>query len=157
MEIMEKNVVWEELRHDYAVFMKELGVLRSIAHGTSQGTYFLLKEALVSFKRACELQSLDVSPHFSTGKCLVLKLLGSALFDVGEYEAAIKALDEAIFYMKNGYADEQCDLASALQAVGDDDNAIRSCLGACLLDFCIIEDEVQRPMLTECVTCGAHL
>lgn len=53
-----------------------------------------------------------------------LKLLGSALFGVGEYKAAVKALEEAI-YMKNDYADAHCDLASALHAMGDDENAIK--------------------------------
>ncbi|KAL6995769.1 hypothetical protein U1Q18_005905 [Sarracenia purpurea var. burkii] len=53
-----------------------------------------------------------------------LKLLGSALFGVGEYKAAVKALEEAI-YLKNDYADAHCDLASALHAMGDDDNAIK--------------------------------
>ncbi|KAL1568940.1 hypothetical protein AAHA92_00483 [Salvia divinorum] len=33
-----------------------------------------------------------------------LKLLGSALLGVGEYKAAVKALEEAI-YMKNDYID----------------------------------------------------
>ncbi|KAK1391663.1 ATP binding microtubule motor family protein [Heracleum sosnowskyi] len=53
-----------------------------------------------------------------------LKLLGSALFGVGEYKAAVKALEEAI-YMKHDYADAHCDLASALHGLGDDENAIK--------------------------------
>ncbi|GFZ10407.1 calcium-binding tetratricopeptide family protein [Actinidia rufa] len=151
----------------------------------------LYKEALVSFKRACELQPTDVRPHFRAGNCLyflgrhsdakeefllaleaaeasgnqlsyllpqihvnlgialegegmvisscehyreaailcpthfrALKLLGSALFGVGEYKAAVKALEEAI-YLKNDYADAHCDLASALHSMGDDENAIK--------------------------------
>ncbi|KAF5950633.1 hypothetical protein HYC85_012626 [Camellia sinensis] len=150
----------------------------------------LYKEALVSFKRACELQPTDVRPHFRAGNCLyvlgrhseakeefllaletaeasgnqwsyllpqihvnlgislegegmvisacehyreaailcpthfrALKLLGSALFGVGEYKAAVKALEEAI-YLKDDYADAHCDLASTLHAMGDDDNAV---------------------------------
>ncbi|KAL7222216.1 hypothetical protein ACSBR1_024016 [Camellia fascicularis] len=53
-----------------------------------------------------------------------LKLLGSALFGVGEYKAAVKALEEAI-YLKDDYADAHCDLAFALHAMGDDDNAVK--------------------------------
>ncbi|KAK2990942.1 hypothetical protein RJ640_020919 [Escallonia rubra] len=202
----DKRVVWEESGHDYAVFVKELGVLRSRADGArSREEAFdghmaigrvlyehqLFKEALVSFKRACELQPTDVRPHFRAGNCLyvlgrhseakeefllaldaaeaggnqwayllpqihvnlgialegegmvigacehyreaailcpthfrALKLLGSALFGVGEYKAAVKALEEAI-YMKHDYADAHCDMASALHAMGDDDDAIK--------------------------------
>lgn len=197
---------WEESGHDYAAFVKDLGVLRSRADGArtreeafdghmaiGRGLYDqqLFKEALVSFKRACELQPVDVRPHFRAGNCLygigrpseakeeftlaleaaetgggnqwvyllpqihvnlgialeaegmvlnacehyreaaifcpthfrALKLLGSALFGVGEYRAAVKALEEAT-YMKMDYADAHCDLASALHAVGDDEKAI---------------------------------
>ncbi|KAL8216096.1 hypothetical protein R6Q57_022933 [Mikania cordata] len=53
-----------------------------------------------------------------------LKLLGSALFGVGEYKAAVKALEEAI-YLKNDYADAHCDLASALHAMGSNDRAVK--------------------------------
>ncbi|XP_059633293.1 uncharacterized TPR repeat-containing protein At1g05150-like [Cornus florida] len=205
-EISEKRVFWEESGHDYAVFVKELGVLRSRADGArSREEAFdghmaigrvlyehqLFKEALVSFKRASELQPTDVRPHFRAGNCLyvlgrhseakeefllaleaaeaggnqwayllpqihvnlgislegegmvisacehyreaailcpthfrALKLLGSALFGVGEYKAAVKALEEAI-YMKSDYADAHCDLASALHAMADDENAIK--------------------------------
>ncbi|KAG5542942.1 hypothetical protein RHGRI_015886 [Rhododendron griersonianum] len=73
-EISEKRVVWEESGHDYAAFVKELGVLRTRADGArSREEAFdgqmaigrvlyehqLYKEALVSFKRACELQPTD--------------------------------------------------------------------------------------------------
>jgi tetratricopeptide (TPR) repeat protein len=203
----EKRIfAWEESGHDYAVFVKELNVLRSradvarsreeafdghMAIGRVLYEHQLFKESLTSFKRACELQPTDVRPHFRAGNCLyvlarhgeakeeftlaldaaeaggnqwayllpqihvnlgislegegmvisacehyreaailcpthfrALKLLGSALFGVGEYKAAVKALEEAI-YMKNDYADAHCDLASALHATGDDDNAIK--------------------------------
>ncbi|KAF8406503.1 hypothetical protein HHK36_008592 [Tetracentron sinense] len=205
-ENSEKRVSWEELGHDYIAFVKELGVLRSRADGArSREEAFdgqmaigralyehqLFKEALVSFKRACELQPTDVRPHFRTGNCLyvtgkhgeakmefllaleaaeaggnqwayllpqihvnlgislegegmvlsacehyreaailcpthfrALKLLGSALFGVGEYRAAEKALEEAIF-LKSDYADAHCDLASALHAMGEDERAIQ--------------------------------
>ncbi|XP_070056344.1 uncharacterized TPR repeat-containing protein At1g05150-like [Nicotiana tomentosiformis] len=84
-EISDKRVVWEETGHDYGVFVKELGVLRSRADGSrSREEAFdghmaigrvlydqhLFKEALVSFKRACELQPADVRPHFRAGNCL---------------------------------------------------------------------------------------
>lgn len=52
-----------------------------------------------------------------------LKLLGGALYGVGEYRAAEKALMEAIF-LKSDYADAHCDLGSTLHALGDDDRAI---------------------------------
>ncbi|KAJ0026301.1 hypothetical protein Pint_09064 [Pistacia integerrima] len=84
-ELSEKRVFWEESGHDYAVFVKELGVLRNRADGArSREEAFdghmaigrvlyehqLFKEALVSFKRACELQPTDVRPHFRAGNCL---------------------------------------------------------------------------------------
>ncbi|CAL5332196.1 unnamed protein product [Camellia sinensis] len=84
-EISDKRVFWEESGHDYALFVKELGVLRSRADGArSREEAFdghmaigrvlyehqLYKEALVSFKRACELQPTDVRPHFRAGNCL---------------------------------------------------------------------------------------
>ncbi|KAJ4842405.1 hypothetical protein Tsubulata_039841 [Turnera subulata] len=84
-EISEKRVFWEESGHEYAAFVKELGVLRSRADGArSREEAFdghmaigrvlydhqLFKEALVSFKRACELQPVDVRPHFRAGNCL---------------------------------------------------------------------------------------
>lgn len=83
-EILDKRVLWEESGHDYALFVKELGVLRSRADGArSREEAFdghmaigrvlyehqLFKEALVSFKRACELQPIDVRPHFRAGNC----------------------------------------------------------------------------------------
>ncbi|EXB60665.1 putative TPR repeat-containing protein [Morus notabilis] len=84
-EISEKRVFWEESGHDYAAFVKDLGVLRSRSDGArSREEAFdghmaigrvlyehqLFKEALVSFKRACELQPIDVRPHFRAGNCL---------------------------------------------------------------------------------------
>ncbi|KAF5462088.1 uncharacterized TPR repeat-containing protein At1g05150-like [Juglans microcarpa x Juglans regia] len=83
-EISDKRVFWEESGHDYVLFVKELGVLRSRADGArSREEAFdghmaigralyehqLFREALVSFKRACELQPVDVRPHFRTGNC----------------------------------------------------------------------------------------
>ncbi|KAM0950920.1 putative EF-hand domain, tetratricopeptide-like helical domain superfamily, EF-hand domain pair [Dioscorea sansibarensis] len=53
-----------------------------------------------------------------------LKLLGSALFGVGEYRAAEKALEEAIF-LRADYADAHCDLGSVLHAMGEDDRAVQ--------------------------------
>ncbi|KAF5196107.1 Calcium-binding tetratricopeptide family protein [Thalictrum thalictroides] len=53
-----------------------------------------------------------------------IKLLGSALFGVGEYKAAEKALEEAIF-LKSDYADAHCDLGSTLHAMGEGDRAIQ--------------------------------
>ncbi|XP_043712649.1 uncharacterized TPR repeat-containing protein At1g05150-like [Telopea speciosissima] len=86
-ELSEKRVFWDESSHDYAAFVKELGVLRSRADGArSREEAFdghmaigrvlyehqLFKEALVSFKRACELQPTDVRPHFRAGNCLYI-------------------------------------------------------------------------------------
>ncbi|KAL6504435.1 hypothetical protein OROGR_026358 [Orobanche gracilis] len=205
-ENLEKRVIWDESGPHYTAFVKELSVLRSRADGARSRAeafdgqmaigrvlyeHHLFKEALVSFKRACELTPFDVKPHFRAGNCLyvlgkhteakgefllaleadeaggnqwayllpqihvnlgislegegmllgacehyreaailcpthfrALKLLGSALFGVGEYKAAVKALEEAV-YMKNDYADAHCDLASALHSMGDDENAIK--------------------------------
>ncbi|XVF73852.1 hypothetical protein PTKIN_Ptkin13bG0014800 [Pterospermum kingtungense] len=84
-ELSEKRVYWEESGADYAVFVKELGALRSRADGArSREEAFdghmaigrvlyehqLFKEALISFKRSCELQPMDVRPHFRSGNCL---------------------------------------------------------------------------------------
>ncbi|XP_062210684.1 uncharacterized TPR repeat-containing protein At2g32450-like [Phragmites australis] len=197
---------WDETSRDYLTFVKELAVLRTRADasrtreeafdnhmviGRALSEHRLFRDALASFRRACELQPTDVRPHFRAGNCLytlgrhaeakeeyllsleaaeaggsqsadilpqihvnlgiameaegmvlgacehyreaailcpsharALKLLGSALFGVGEYRAAEKALEEAIF-LKPDYADAHCDLGSALHAVGDDDRAIQ--------------------------------
>ncbi|PWA55279.1 Calcium-binding EF-hand [Artemisia annua] len=205
-EIEFKRISYDESKNEYVVFVKELSALRSRADGSrSPEEAFdghmaigrvlydqqLFKEALVCFKRACELQPTDVRPHFRAGNCYhvigefkhakeefvlafdaaeaggnqwgyllpqihvnlgislegegmvisacehyreaailcpthfrALKLLGSGLLGVGEYKAAVKALEEAI-YMKNDYADAHCDLASALHVIGDDENAIK--------------------------------
>ncbi|KAE8654029.1 ATP binding microtubule motor family protein, putative isoform 1 [Hibiscus syriacus] len=86
-ELSEKRVYWEESGPDYAIFVKELGALRSRADGArSREEAFdgqmaigrvlyehqLFKEALISFKRSCELQPTDVRPHFRAGNCLYL-------------------------------------------------------------------------------------
>ncbi|XP_051150902.1 uncharacterized TPR repeat-containing protein At1g05150-like [Andrographis paniculata] len=205
-EALDKRIIWDESGADFAAFVKELGVLRSradrsrsraeafdgqMAIGRVLYEHYLFNEALISFKRACELMPFDVKPHFRAGNCLyvvgrygeakaefllaldaaesggnqwayllpqihvnlgislegegmilsacehyreaailcpthfrALKLLGSALFGVGECKAAVKALEEAI-YMKNDYADAHCDLASALHAMGDDESAVK--------------------------------
>ncbi|KAF8405323.1 hypothetical protein HHK36_010227 [Tetracentron sinense] len=95
-ELSEKRVIWEESGHDYTAFVKELGVLRSRADGArSREEAFdghmaigrvlyehqLFKEALVSFKRASELQPTDVRPHFRAGNCLYV---------IGKHEEAKK-------------------------------------------------------------------
>ncbi|KAJ7955480.1 Calcium-binding EF hand protein [Quillaja saponaria] len=84
-EISDKKVSCEDSGHDYAVFVKELGALRGrpdgarsreeafdghMAIGRVLYEHQLFKEALVSFKRACELQPVDVRPHFRAGNCL---------------------------------------------------------------------------------------
>lgn len=93
---------------------------------------YLLPQIHVNFGIALEGEGMVISAceHYREAAILcpthfrALKLLGSALFGVGEYKAAVKALEEAI-YMKHDYADAHCDLASALHALGDDDNAIK--------------------------------
>ncbi|XP_072969244.1 uncharacterized TPR repeat-containing protein At2g32450-like [Typha angustifolia] len=52
-----------------------------------------------------------------------LKLLGSALFGIGEYDKAQKALEEAVL-LKPEYADAHCDLGSVLHARGEDARAV---------------------------------
>lgn len=99
--------------------------------GGNQWTY-LLPQIHVNLGIALEGEGmvLGACEHYREAAILcpahfrALKLLGSALFGVGEYKAAVKALEEAI-YMKNDYADAHCDLASALHAMGDDDNAVK--------------------------------
>ncbi|XP_008797280.2 uncharacterized TPR repeat-containing protein At1g05150-like [Phoenix dactylifera] len=53
-----------------------------------------------------------------------LKLLGSALFGVGEYQDAKKALEEAVM-LRPDYADARCDLGSVLHALGEDERAVQ--------------------------------
>ncbi|CAL5418390.1 unnamed protein product [Camellia sinensis] len=105
-DISEKRVFWEESGHDYAVFVKELGTLRSRADGArSREEAFdghmaiakvlyenqLYKEALVSFKRACELQPTDVRPHFRAGNCLYV--LGNHSEAKEEFLLALEAAE----------------------------------------------------------------
>ncbi|KAM1387926.1 hypothetical protein ACFX2I_016113 [Malus domestica] len=106
MEISEKRVFWEENGHDYALFVKELGVLRSRADGARSreqafdghmaigrvlSEHQLFKEALVSFKRACELQPVDVRPHFRAGNCLYV--LGRCNEAKDEFLLALEAAE----------------------------------------------------------------
>ncbi|XP_009335536.1 uncharacterized TPR repeat-containing protein At1g05150 [Pyrus x bretschneideri] len=106
MEISEKRVFWEENGHDYALFVKELGVLRSrsdgarsreqafdghMAIGRVLSEHQLFKEALVSFKRACELQPVDVRPHFRAGNCLYV--LGRCNEAKDEFLLALEAAE----------------------------------------------------------------
>ncbi|KAL6907584.1 hypothetical protein ACP4OV_002623 [Aristida adscensionis] len=205
-DLSSSSAPWDETSRDYLTFVKELAVLRTRADasrtreeafdnhmviGRALSEHRLFRDALASFRRACELQPTDVRPHFRAGNCLyalgrhaeakeeyllaleaaeaggsqsadilpqihvnlgiameaegmvlgacehyreaailcpsharALKLLGSALYGVGEYRAAEKALEEAIF-LNPDYADAHCDLGSALHAVGDDDRAIQ--------------------------------
>lgn len=51
-----------------------------------------------------------------------MKLLGSAVSDVGEYKAAVMALAE-IIYVNSDCTDAHCDLASSVHAIGDDADA----------------------------------
>lgn len=201
----ERRIHWDESSPDYAAFVKELGALRSrvdaggrdeafdahMALGRSLYEHHLFREALTSFRRACELLPTDVRPHFRAGTALyalsrhseakeefllaleaaeasgnqwaqllpqvhvnlgislegegmvlnacehyreaailcpthfrALKLLGSALFGMGEYRAAEKALEEAVF-LRPDYADAHCDLGSSLHALGEDERAIQ--------------------------------
>ncbi|GBG61482.1 hypothetical protein CBR_g21825 [Chara braunii] len=53
-----------------------------------------------------------------------LKLLGSALFGVGELDKAEQALEHAI-YLRPSYADAHCDYGSTLHALGEDEKAKR--------------------------------
>ncbi|KAL5706604.1 hypothetical protein ACHQM5_024749 [Ranunculus cassubicifolius] len=93
-EISDKRIFWEESGHDYTAFLKELGVLRARADGSrSREEAFdghmaigrvlyehqLFKEALASFKRACELQPTDIRPHFR---------LGNSLYVLGRFREA---------------------------------------------------------------------
>ncbi|KAJ0972027.1 hypothetical protein J5N97_019986 [Dioscorea zingiberensis] len=54
-----------------------------------------------------------------------LKHLGSALFGVGDYGSAEKALEAAVSLNPN-FADAHCDLGSVLHALGDEERAIAS-------------------------------
>ncbi|XP_024968918.1 uncharacterized TPR repeat-containing protein At1g05150-like isoform X2 [Cynara cardunculus var. scolymus] len=126
---LDKRIVWEENSHDYALFVKELGSLRSRADGSrSREEAFdghmalgrvlydqqLFKESLVCFKRACELQPTDVRPHFRAGNCYYV---------IGRHSEAKSEFISALDAAEAG--DAHCDLASALHAIGDDENAIK--------------------------------
>ncbi|KAG9140269.1 hypothetical protein Leryth_014706 [Lithospermum erythrorhizon] len=110
---------------------KFLQALAEAEVGGNQWAY-LLPQIHVNLGIALEAEGMLLSAceHYREAAILcpthfrALKLLGSALFGVGEYQAAVKALEEAI-YLKNDYADAHCDLASALHAMGDDDNAVK--------------------------------
>jgi tetratricopeptide (TPR) repeat protein len=67
---------------------------------------------------ACEQYEKALS--FAPKHPRALKLLGSCLYGVGEYRRAEKVLTEAID-ASPGFADAHCDLASALHAIGEDD------------------------------------
>ncbi|CAK8570579.1 unnamed protein product [Lathyrus sativus] len=105
-EISDKRVIWDESGHDYAVFVKEVGGLRGradsarsreeafdghMAIGRVLYEHQLFKEALISFKRACELQPVDVRPHFRAGNCFYV---------LGKYKEAkeefLLALESAV-------------------------------------------------------------
>ncbi|XP_077220263.1 putative TPR repeat-containing protein At1g05150 [Tasmannia lanceolata] len=90
----EKRVFWEESGTDYVAFLKELGGLRRkvdgarsreealdghVAIGRVLYEHQLFNEALVSFKRACELSPVDVRAHFRAGNCM---------YNVGKYGEA---------------------------------------------------------------------
>ncbi|KAL3642101.1 hypothetical protein CASFOL_012916 [Castilleja foliolosa] len=105
-ESLEKRVIWDESGPDYAAFVKELGVLRSradrsrsraeafdgqMAIGRVLYEHHLFKEALVSFKRACELTPFDVKPHFRAGNCLYV--LGHHSEAKGEFLLALEAAE----------------------------------------------------------------
>ncbi|GMH23402.1 hypothetical protein Nepgr_025245 [Nepenthes gracilis] len=101
-----KKMIWAESGHDYAAFVKDLGALRSRADGARSreeafdghmaigrvlSEHQLFKEALVSFKRACELQPIDVRPHFRAGNCLYA--LGRCEEAKEEFQSALEAAE----------------------------------------------------------------
>ncbi|XP_047975572.1 uncharacterized TPR repeat-containing protein At1g05150-like [Salvia hispanica] len=105
-EISDKRVVWDEASSDYAAFVKELGVLRSradrarspaeafdgqMAIGRVLYEHYLFNEALVSFKRACELTPFDVKSHFRAGNCLYV--LGMHSEAKAEFLLALEAAE----------------------------------------------------------------
>ncbi|MFS7985203.1 putative tetratricopeptide-like helical domain superfamily [Helianthus anomalus] len=110
---------------------KFISALDAAEAGGKQWGY-LLPQIHVNLGIGLEFEGMVISAceHYREAAILcpthfrALKLLGSALLGVGEYKAAVKALEEAI-YMKNDYAGAHCDLASALHAIGDDENAIK--------------------------------
>ncbi|KAK1288114.1 putative TPR repeat-containing protein [Acorus calamus] len=92
----------------------------------------LLPQVHVNLGMALEAEGfiLGACEHYREAAILspnhyrALKLLGSALYGVGEYRAAEKALTEAV-YLRPDYANAHCDLGSALHALGDDEKAIQ--------------------------------
>ncbi|ONK75663.1 uncharacterized protein A4U43_C03F19240 [Asparagus officinalis] len=108
--------------------------LLALEAGEASGNQWaqLLPQIHVNLGIAMEAEGMVLSAceHYREAAILcpshfrALKLLGSALFGVGEYRAAEKALEEAVF-LKPDYADAHCDLGSALHAMGDDERAIQ--------------------------------
>ncbi|KAL8166098.1 hypothetical protein V2J09_007597 [Rumex salicifolius] len=101
-----KRVVWVESGHDYTAFVRELGGLRTradearsreeafdghMAIGRVLYEHQMFKEALVSFKRACELQPIDVRPHFRAGNCFYA--LGKFTESKEEFQLALEAAE----------------------------------------------------------------
>ncbi|PKU76137.1 putative TPR repeat-containing protein [Dendrobium catenatum] len=72
---------------------------------------------------------INASEHYREAAILfpshyrALKLLGSALFGVGEYEPAEKALQEAVI-LKPDYPDAHCDLGCVFHAMKEEEKAI---------------------------------
>ncbi|XP_047321991.1 uncharacterized TPR repeat-containing protein At1g05150-like [Impatiens glandulifera] len=106
VELSDRMVFWDESSHEYTVFVKELNSLRTradgsrsreeafdgqIAIGRDLYDHQLYKEALVSFKRARDLQPTDVRPHFRTGNCLYV--LGQHSEAETEFRAALEAAE----------------------------------------------------------------
>lgn len=78
-------VLWDETSRDYLVFVKEVTALRGRADGARSRDeafdnhmalgralyeHHLFRDALVSFRRACELRPTDVRAHFRAGNTL---------------------------------------------------------------------------------------
>ncbi|KAK6926861.1 Tetratricopeptide repeat [Dillenia turbinata] len=140
MEISKtKRVVWDETGQDYAMFVKELGNLRTRVDGdwTREEAfdvhmeigrvlyeYQLFKEALVSFKIACELQPVDVRPHFRAGNCLYA--LGKHSEAKGEFTLALEAAKNGSNQWDYLLPQIHVNLGIALEAEGEYKAAVKA-------------------------------
>ncbi|KAK9164381.1 hypothetical protein Syun_005283 [Stephania yunnanensis] len=100
---LEKKTIWEESGRDYALFSNELAVLRNRADGANSRKvaidehmaigrllydHQLIKDALVSFTKATQLERTEPQSHFWAGNCLYL--LGRYRESEEEYSWALE-------------------------------------------------------------------
>ncbi|KAL3514115.1 hypothetical protein ACH5RR_026832 [Cinchona calisaya] len=105
--------------------------LKAAMAGVRSSDYYLLPQIHVNLGIVFQQEGmfLTACDHYREASILcpthfrAWKLLGGALLLVGEYKAAVMALEIALF-LKSDLEDEHCYMVSALLAMGDQDKAI---------------------------------